>query len=627
MGLRLLALAKKELSEHWLATTLLGVLVWLGFGVQLLVASKNALSVSLLDAVARLMVAYVPVAVLVLGRYVVVREYHRRTQLFVEALPIRRTEMLLTKYVFGWVVLGVLLVPVLAAGNALAANGSWRLFGFSMIRALGFAGAFWSFAFAMGLLGRLRLVCYLLVAIGLYLLHALGDVNLWRVGPFALVDPVTFAYERERLPAAAILHSGFVSAAALSLGLGLGLIREGSLAETLSRRASTREKSALTVLVVVALLVSAAVDPEREPEPHAFQSVAVVQGARRDVAVMYGWPDLEPHGTRLVAWIEAVLDDLDRLEPGHLPAIRVAHDSASRPGEVRPRMVPGAGGLLLEANLSGSEVAASDVLYEVAHEVLVRRTKGRAAFEPQHWVLDGYAAFLAAERVPAYRERQWRRAQAASVRFSVAPGSLESWDLTMERLGESTASAVALAAFDWLAESRGRARALALARDVARSPAPGLRAWLSARKEPERARFERIAGESWPAFCASVRAELDRLRRTRAAPDDSLLRAEARVGVERSTLGGDLVVSLTGPAPATERVCTLLHQSIFPFDQALSSRALQSERFLWPADQPRVMERLRGRYGRGQRLFAAVECELPELESRVRLAAARVSIP
>jgi hypothetical protein len=51
---------------------------------------------------------------------------------------------------------------------------------------------------------------------------------------------------------------------------------------------------------------------------------------------------------------------------------------------------------------------------------------------------------------------------------------------------------------------------------------------------------------------------------------------------------------------------------------------LTTEQFRVARGETRFVGVLRGRYAVGQRIFAAIECEVPELESRERLAVARL---
>jgi hypothetical protein len=65
---------------------------------------------------------------------------------------------------------------------------------------------------------------------------------------------------------------------------------------------------------------------------------------------------------------------------------------------------------------------------------------------------------------------------------------------------------------------------------------------------------------------------------------------------------------------------------LWPFDLAVGGE-LPKHAIPWPAGAPAVEGRLRGRYASGQRVFAAVDCPLPGLRRKVRLAVRRLEVP
>ena len=611
--LRFQLLLRKELAQH--AWALLGLMLLFGLVVLVewadVVASPVA--TSRLEAAATSVRVFAPLAGLILGHRLVVREYYAKTQLFLEALPIRRWEMVLAKYVFG---LCVLVAPSLLALGVIAALAQVELRDVSVMaaRTTGYCCAVWSVLFALGLLGRLRFAAYAMLAIALYLLTSISDFDVTRFGPLALVDS-TFAYEWRELPRRALLESSAFSAAFLALGLGLSLVREGSIAESLARRASPREKSGITVAIVAALSIASIVDAKQQRQPFEFTGSSVLRSSRTDLAIMYGFPELEPRASTAMNQLErsalGMQHELGMARPGPL---RIAHNSRLGDNEIREQHLPDRDGVLLELNLGSSSAAPEDLLYNVAHGSINWISEGRAAFEPQHWLLDGFCSWWAVEQLPDAGERQWLRGLTAMRAVELAPATIDAWERVMEAAGEPLAAGLAFTALALIAERHGRRAVLELARPL-----------LETNSKDLARRFEDVTKQTWPDFVRMWQSELRRRSRQGALADklEQLRPTTATIRALRQSGIADLVYELRGEP----RSCSLGHAVLQPYDEFIGDHGLARLPIEWDDGPAGVSGRLPGRYGTGQRVLAVIDCDVPLLRTKMRIAARRMTMP
>jgi hypothetical protein len=84
---------------------------------------------------------------------------------------------------------------------------------------------------------------------------------------------------------------------------------------------------------------------------------------------------------------------------------------------------------------------------------------------------------------------------------------------------------------------------------------------------------------------------------------------------------------MTGPSLAQDRDCVVLHTPLRPYEHHVAADHAQRRDVVWRAGEVRVEGRLRGVYQRGARAWIAVECQQPELRSKLRLATARLEVP
>ncbi len=642
---RLTALLGKELRQHAAIGLALFACLGLAYALLLLGMMLGNETVSLMQAHASFLF-FLALAGAVLGNRLVVGEYYGRTQLFVEALPLARWEMVALKYLLGLAVL------LLAAGLSLATTAmaalsreaiDVRFLAIVAARSASFVCFVWSFFFAMGFIGRFRVAIYIAILLALGVVDQMTELELQHFGPLAVLDNNTLPFEREVMPATAVAQTLALGAGLSALAFLLALINEGSVAEALARRMSLREKAVIGVLFVALTLAFAYLDERRDKEPYTFPEDEVVRSKALPLEVLYLLPERRSDAATLLRRLEADLGALTRLlEWLDPPAARVAYSSSLDAGIYDLAELAENDGILVRANFAPEAgFDPRDFSAHLAGLMLDEATEGRARFEPKAWLRDAFAHWWSlrgragdADSIAGLETlcqdgfTPLLRALWAARAAPPSEDRLAAWLRYPERHGEDLAEALAMSGLLVLEEKHGRAAVLSLAREIfARQPAQDLRELIYEWRHPMAAVFERATALAWPDFIAEWRAELERLG---AAPACRLalagvfegsawLEVEAGAGALRDVVYGFRFVQ---PPPAGTLV-TLLHGRLTPFDETLERRDLRREEKLWPAAEHEASWRLPGFYSQRSRAFLALEVESVVLGCPVRLHAER----
>jgi hypothetical protein len=618
-----LSLWQKELrQQRWslllaaLFLALLGVVAWHAY-------ETSGTATSRMSVISETLSVFVPLFALTQAHFSVVREYRQQTQLFVEALPLRRWEFPLAKLSWGLLTQGVLAGGLCLWVTQLADDTSARFLAITCTRTLAFVAVCWSVAFALAMLGRLRWLAAVTLCVGCYLLSKRG-VELGRFGPFALLDTLSFPFERESFPVRALLESGAVTAGALLLGLGLPLLHEGSVTERLARPASAGEKTGFWAVLLAQGALVHLLPREQRPEPFSFTGAGILASEQRNVQVRCEDAALEPKARAVLAVLEGLSSrfttELHVAEP---PALRVTHNDS---GGIR--VVPGQPGerVLLEINLQ--RVTPALVAFVAAGQSFNQLSAGRAYFEPNRWFSNGFARYWAPANDSAAIDQYWLDALLVRRKVPLDEQLLSQWERLAELAGDDVSTSIALTLVEVLEQRFGREQLLQLARALLVRPTirNGFD-WLVAERADLPAALERATGESWAAFIAAYQLQLDAAALRLAQPLAALPTFSATLSIEHTEVGNNLVAELSGLAPDTTRECLFRHALLPPYDLAVPSDTLQASSLPWPAGVASITGRVRGRYQSGQRAFAAIDCPLPGLERYLRLDARRLEIP
>lgn len=601
---RVWGLLQKELWHHAGVLLLLGAFVSFVQVVLLLGAGVGPRTITMLEAHATFVRVFLPLLGLALGHRLVVREYHARTQRFLEALPVHRLEILAVKLGLGLVVLCVAASLSLACAALIAVFKeplTLRWLALVFARTQVFALALWSVFFAMGLLGRWRVPTYLALGLTLLFLDQATAFDVSRFGPFGLIGE-RLVLERLEVPWAELATSLAITAGMLGLALVLALVDEGSVAESLAKPMSRRERVAVGVVLAGALIAWEAIDPKPEVAPFGFVHEAVV---RRDgVAILH----LEAaHRAPAEALARAIEGDLARAREAlgydALGPVHVALRATLPPREREAIALDDErSGVLVRAPFTDPAFDAPAFRAWLLERVIEHATEGRAAFEPNRWVRTGSAALLVHDAPP-----DPRLASELARRRRPSLAALERSRRTEERFGPDVARALAASAAFSLAGAQGRDAWWSFAREVLAPPAPGVFAMLGPTPRARLAeRVDLAAFEAaWRASLAGPAAAPGASGWLEVVPEEGSLRT-VRWGVRA--------------APPGAR-CALLHTPLGPFDTFVEPEALAREE-LPCAELTDAGGRLVGRYATHDRVLLVVELALAD-GARVRLAAER----
>ncbi|QNA98901.1 ABC-2 transporter permease [Massilia sp. Se16.2.3] len=234
------ALLYKEWREHrWV---LLAMLLLLALGQAVALRAAGIMG-SPMVAYQKIVAIMVPLMALVLANRLVVREYMGRTQLFLETLPVSRTQVLAVKWLLGCALLLLAMGACLGATLLLARHKvtlTPHYVAMVAIRSASFALFSYALAFAIGLTGRYRYVIWSMLAVCTMAANAVGQLAIQNWAPFYLAQE-SMVYERLVLPLSEVLVTCGIAAALVVATFALALSAEGSLVVALSRRMRSRE--------------------------------------------------------------------------------------------------------------------------------------------------------------------------------------------------------------------------------------------------------------------------------------------------------------------------------------------------------------------------------------------------
>jgi len=610
------ALLYKELREHrWV---LLAMLLLLGLAQAVTLWGAGMMG-SPMVAYQKIVVTMAPLMALVLANRLVVREYMGRTQLFLETLPVSRTQVLAVKWLLGAALLFLAMAACLGAA-LLVARGKTLLtphyVAMVAIRSASFVFFCYALAFAVGLTGRYRYVIWGLLFVCVVAVNAAGQAAVEHWPPFYLVAE-SMVYERLTLPASAVLVTCAIGAGLVAATFALALSAEGSLVVALSRRMRAREKSAVTISFL-ALIVGFTVIDGRKPKP-PFELVHAMRSAGGPpVAVGVG-------GSAGAAQhlADALSSDLARLQdflalPGP-PALTALPDDALDGDAFQRAVLPNADGVVVRAAFTNSAFDSEGFRAYALASWMEWHSRERAATEDRRWLLDGFAQWLVARDLPQQQEKLALRAAFAARLLQARPGSagraVHAWLSVREELGPCLADALAWRMVSSLAQQTGEPRFRALAQSVLVERPPGdARASLF---DPGFARLLAGAGAPDPAMLTQQFERLFGAEQARMAGTlDRIAMPKAQFTAKRMAGKAFEVHYRFGPPAGEAPPFSILYHVLGPWEGEIRPEALAR------VDSTRAGV-LPASFARGTRLFTAVERREALLGCSVRLAAQR----
>ena len=610
------ALLYKELREHrWVLLAMLLVLAL----VQAVALRGAGMMGSPMVAYQKTVVLMTPLLALALASRLVVREYMGRTQLFLETLPVSRTQVLATKWLLGGALLLLSMAACLGA-TLLAARGQVVLtphyVAMVAIRSASFVFLVYALAFAVGLSGRYRYVIWSLLFVCALTADAAGQLAIEHWAPFYLVQE-SMVYERLALPLPAVLTTCAIAIGLVAATFVLALAAEGSLVVALSRRMRPREKSAVTIAFLALLMVFTVIET-RTPKP-PFELAHAVRSADGP-AVAVGVGGSEDEAQQLAGVLSSDLARMQTFLGLHSPPALTALPDDALDGDAFQRAVlPNADGVVVRAAFTSSAFDSAGFRAYALASWMQWHSRERAAEEERRWLLDGAAQWLIARDEPQQQEKLALRAAFAARLLQARPDgarrAVDAWLGVREELGPCLADALAWRMVASLRQQMGASRFQALARSVLAERPPGdARASLLA---PDFAALLARRGAPDQTMLAQQFTQLFGAEQARLA--DTLGRiAIPQVHFSAQRMAGKAfeVHYRLGLAAGEVAPFSVLYLALGPWDGEIRPESLAR------VDSTRAGV-LPASFARGTRLFTAVERREPLLGCSVRLAARR----
>lgn len=495
-------LIEKELRQSRLA--FLMMLLFLGVGLWAVLRSPLLLRSggSSFEVLRMLIYAFMPLACLVLAQSLIAGEFRQRSQLFLEGLPLPRWRMIAVKYFLGLVMVWLV---TLAIGTA----AWWHTQGeealtqrFLMLlaaKALGWASFCWCAFFALGFLGRYRLIVTLIIVIGLLVAESEGEM-ISRLGPFDLLNR-RFAFERFVWPVRSLQITGLLIAALTALGFGLGLVRDASVATMLAEKMSAREKVMIGIITIMVLMsIGFVEEKKRDAGPvHLPGSVDVVKGAA-SVSVAAAVETMTDEETKAVnQWAEKTATMLAEmaqwLHCEHLPTLFLVHRRDFDANQREDGALDSRQGYMLRLNLTKKPPEDLEIQEEIIWMLLRARQHYRLPSDTNGWVLDGFASWWPRRHLPQNPDQTSTR--------PISAEDLQHWLKVREGAGNAEArklGANVLAALERSAGATKRQQFVAavLGARMPHDARATIKTWLY----PFPRTFEQITGMSLEAFAS-----------------------------------------------------------------------------------------------------------------------------
>lgn len=466
-------LLRKEWREHRGAW----VLFHLFFGVMLVLIVFAGDRYATKGSVFELL--KVPVAVLgsagalYVANRLVVREYGQRTQLFLEALPLSRTRILVTKL---WLGATVLLLPLALTFLVLwAMAGEHEEVTPRFLLLLGLRAATpvllgWAFFVLAGLVGRYRNPLYILLLLSAFTADHLTDFDLSKTGPFALLG-TDFAFERQRIPWEHLGVCWALAGVAVGVCFGLVLYRDGTLAELLSQRMSHREKVFIACVFVGLIVVTSMMEQAKQRKPFALHQAEQSQVKDTAVQVASGVGFSTEEARRMADRLAGDLGALsDYLGLPKLPTVAVLPIRELDADVFQRAKLEKADGVVVRANLAAPDFDVRAFEAFLFREVLIHASEGVVRREERQWLLDGFTTWW------AHRDGDAQRLPLRAAVASREDFDSRHWLSTRERLGPCLSGALAARGVQVLHERLGETGFQAVMRGVLAQP-PGTGFW------------------------------------------------------------------------------------------------------------------------------------------------------
>ena len=508
-------LASKEFSEHGWMLLIILPLAGLGFLVQLAGAAFNEMG-SHLVALTFFCYSWLPLLIMVVCNRLVVQEYSKKTQLFLEGLPVSRSGMVLTKYALGLTIILTTVICCVAIAAAVSSrqepiNSQFLLIILSRVTA--FAFAVFSFFFMMGFLGRYRIAIFvaMIVLIPLYLSSSSFDLE--SMGPFRLIDR-RLAFERVELPTTDLLITLAIGTVFSATAFVLASLREGTVAGMLAERMSYREKVFVAVTIFCFGFLAYVLDERKKPEP--YEILYAIEFGNEQFRVQVE-PGLDTESAEQLANdayedLQRVVDHLTLPTP---PDIFIVQRGDLDPDKYEPAKLINADGFLMRANFSSDDWSYESFRPYLIDVFLSEATNYVAVHEDRCWVLEGFSQYWPRREKfnsdwDSKCKSDLRAAYAASLGLNT--NDLAEWYRLRDRLGQPILRSLGCSGLVIAEHKYGREKVDLFLREILGGNQPkDFRSDMSLWLNPISSVWRNIFGEDYEAFKKHWIEQLDDL--------------------------------------------------------------------------------------------------------------------
>ncbi|MBL8920194.1 MAG: ABC transporter permease [Myxococcaceae bacterium] len=472
----------KELREHGWVFAVLFVLFGLGLAVSLSRGDEEGGRFAALKA---FVLTYGLVAALVAGNRLVVREYTGKTQLFLETLPISRLRVVVTKWLVGWAWV------TFSVTSAWAATWWWQAKTtpvppldalYALVPAVLWMTCFWAVCFVAGLLGRYRLLFWVVSGLFVYGLDTVGQLVVMQTPPFRLASE-SLAVANAWPEAIDVVVGSLVIGVGLLVGLVLPVVGEGSIATTLSGRMTSRERIFSASTLLVGFMLFSVLTRDRDRPAFALESVIPKDSPVGPIGVLPGEGVSDAQAQALVEAIAIdVVTFVQAMEYPKLAGVYVVSQRGLDPDIVLRVPLGEKDGHVFRANVADPRFDPLMLRYRILHSIVGDHTDHRALEEDRHWLLDGFASYWNTRGDAEARALLRRRAAASPV--SLSPQAIARWDETFERAGDCFGMGISFTLVDALVDELGEGAVIELARRTFVKPHESFRDVLFEEKLP-----------------------------------------------------------------------------------------------------------------------------------------------
>jgi hypothetical protein len=450
-----LALFRKDAREA-LATTLVLLPTTAVFSVLIgVAASRMRLHTAALAALRPLAVLVIPSGAFALSHAVVTREFTGKTQLFLEALPIRRFWIFVAK--LSVVLAGVTGLSLAIGAGSLALPVGQGLTAGMLLRLVTFGWFCGSCFFLAGFLGRYRIPLLFAVLVIVGMVSDSKEIRLSRVGPIALANETLFV-DRHAIPWRDMGWSMAATALLVTAAAFLALVREADLPARLAERMSQREKAFMGGAVVALVVTAAELDSRKTKPAYVLPQAAFRSSDGISVAVGSGVARSDAADEELANYLHEGLAYAHSVVELPFSRLIVVSSSDLPEGVVESGAMDSADGLLFRTLPSASLATRENLLDRAVRAVVGKATHGRALLEPRAFILDGFGMYIARRshlKAPLENDDDlWLKAL-ISAPEGPSGARIQSWFTFREQAGAEGARAVAFTGLRVLAATVG----------------------------------------------------------------------------------------------------------------------------------------------------------------------------